>query len=292
MDLLECFIAVCETKRITRAAARLFVSPSAVSRKLSALEREVGHELVIRSKPNLALTPEGEIVLEYARDVLAARSAMLARLNSLGRAKPLTLRLGYQNLHQSRWISSLSSVLKERSPNVQLHMERAPLPRLSEMLNSGELDAIFDICYENSFPENKYYKAFPLTLYAAVNALHPLAKRTSVRISELAEEPFLLLKRELAPQIFDRITDLCTQSGFTANIARYFDASEDITAAIAAGQGITLTDDSARIFEGANISFVPIADHKTKMHWLLLWNVDNTNPAIPALRDALAHMKD
>lgn len=290
VDLLECYIAVCETKRISKAAAKLFISPSAVSRKISALEREVGHELFIRTKPNLALTPEGKIVLDYARHVIAERSIMLERLNTLGQAKPLTLHLGYQNLHQSRWISSLTAVMKARCPNVHIRMERAALPKLNELLKSGELDAIFDIYYTDNFPDDKCYKAFPLTLYAAMSAFHPLARRESVSISELAEESFLLLKRELAPQIFDRITDLCTQSGFTANVTAYFDASEDITAAIAAGQGITLTDDSARIFESANITFVPITDHKPKMQWLLLWNADNTNPAIPSLRDALVHL--
>lgn len=291
-NMLECFITVCEMKRITKAAAQLFISPSAVSRKISALERETGHELLIRSKPNLALTPEGKIVLEYARSIVGARSAMLSKLSALGESQPMVIRLGYNSLHQSRWISMLTAVMKERFPNVQVHLERATLPRLNEMLASGELDAIFDFCSSDSFPEDKCFKAFPLTLYAAMNAFHPLAKRKNIQIRELAQEPFLLLSRESAPKIFDRITDLCTQNGFTANVAAYFNESEHLTAAIAAGQGLTLTDNASLLFEGANIVFVPIANHVPKMQWLLLWNADNPNPALTPFREAVASLKD
>lgn len=292
MDILECFIAVCETKRISKAAAQLFISPSTVSRKISALEREVGHDLFIRTKPNLALTPEGEIVLDYARHAVTEHRAMLERLRTRSSAKPMTLRLGYQNLHQSRWISNLTAVMKARWPQMQIRIERAPLPQLNDMLHSGELDAIFDIYYTDNLPEDKCYKAFPLTLYAALSASHPLARRKSLHIRELSGESFLLLARNHAPQIFDRLIDLCTQNGFTANVSHYFDASEDITASVAAGLGITLTDNSARIFESANIVFVPIADHHPKMQWLLLWDPDNTSASITALRDALMHIED
>ena len=292
MDLntLECFIAVCEHKQINRAAEKLFISPSAISRKISALEQEVGHELLIRTKPFLAITAQGRIMLDYAREAVALHSAMTARLNATSEARPQVIRLGFQNLHQSRWISELTTVLKERFPHIQIRVERGSLPVLNEKFNSGELDAIFDLRYTDQLPEDACYKAFPLTLYAAMNAAHPLAQRKGVYIHELKDERFVMLREEAAPMIFKRITENCLQNGFSITSAICYNASEDVTAAVAAGEGITLTDNSARIFEGANIVFIPIIGHKPLTQWLLLWNPDSTNPAMTSLKEAVSIM--
>jgi chromosome partitioning protein len=167
---------------------------------------------------------------------------MTARLNATSEARPQVIRLGFQNLHQSRWISELTTVLKERFPHIQIRVERGSLPVLNEKFNSGELDAIFDLRYTDQLPEDACYKAFPLALYAAMNAAHPLAQRKGVYIHELKDEHFVMLREEAAPMIFKRITENCLQNGFSITSAIYYNASEDVTAAVAAGEGITLTD--------------------------------------------------
>ncbi|WP_327392278.1 LysR family transcriptional regulator [Streptomyces sp. NBC_01186] len=76
--LLRSFVAVAEELHFTRAAARLFVAQQALSRDVRALEREVRAVLFVRSTRRVALTPEGERLLPYARRVLAAHDELAA----------------------------------------------------------------------------------------------------------------------------------------------------------------------------------------------------------------------
>src|SRR6185436_3464115 len=82
MDLhqLDMFRAVAEERTFTRAAERLHVSQSAVSRQVQLLEEELGGSLLIRGGRGVTLTSAGELILELAqrlrRDVEEARSRL------------------------------------------------------------------------------------------------------------------------------------------------------------------------------------------------------------------------
>ena len=66
MDLLQSFVVVSEERHMTRAAARLFVTQSGLSRRLAALERAMGTRLVDRTTRSVELTPAGAAFLPYA----------------------------------------------------------------------------------------------------------------------------------------------------------------------------------------------------------------------------------
>lgn len=75
---LECFLAVIETGSFTRAAAKVSRTQSAVSQQISKLEAQVGKPLFLRGK-NLTLTPEGEILLSYARKIIQLNNEAMDR---------------------------------------------------------------------------------------------------------------------------------------------------------------------------------------------------------------------
>jgi len=67
---LKYFVSVAEERNFNRAAARLRVSQPAVSRQIADLENELGVPLFVRSGHGVALTAEGEVMLDHARAVL------------------------------------------------------------------------------------------------------------------------------------------------------------------------------------------------------------------------------
>ena len=85
--LLRAFVAVAEELHFTRAAARLYVAQQALSRDVRRLERELGRALFVRTTRQVALTPDGERLLPYARRVLDAHAALRAAF-----ADPRTVR--------------------------------------------------------------------------------------------------------------------------------------------------------------------------------------------------------
>ncbi|MFD4033128.1 LysR family transcriptional regulator [Streptomyces sp. NPDC058637] len=86
--LLRAFTAVAEELHFTRAAARLYVAQQALSRDIRRLERELGRELFVRTTRQVSLTADGERLLPYARQVLAAHAELSAAFSDPA-ARPL-----------------------------------------------------------------------------------------------------------------------------------------------------------------------------------------------------------
>lgn len=73
---LRLFVAVCEERNIARAAARDSLVASAVSKRIAAIEREIGTALLVRGRRGIEPTAAGEVLLRQARDVLGAMERM------------------------------------------------------------------------------------------------------------------------------------------------------------------------------------------------------------------------
>ena len=87
LDSLGAFVAVAEELNMTRAAARLFLSQPALSRRISALEEAVGLILFQRrGQGGSVLTPAGEVLLPYAKMVLAIAVAAQSHIDALRKA--------------------------------------------------------------------------------------------------------------------------------------------------------------------------------------------------------------
>lgn len=68
---LRFFIGVAEELHFGRAAARLFITQSALSRQIQALEQTLGVELLARDRRSVRLTEPGQLLLDHARELLA-----------------------------------------------------------------------------------------------------------------------------------------------------------------------------------------------------------------------------
>lgn len=102
---LRLFVAVCEERNIARAAEREALVASAVSKRIAAIEREIGTPLLIRDRRGIRLTAAGESLLRQARDVLGALARMRAELSEFATGVQSSIRV----------VASVS-VLAERLP--------------------------------------------------------------------------------------------------------------------------------------------------------------------------------
>ena len=86
MDLtdLECMLVVAEEQSITRAAARLYLSQPALSRRIRRLERSVGSSLFLRHSRSVSLTPAGAALAEHASGVIVAAEVALECARAVG----------------------------------------------------------------------------------------------------------------------------------------------------------------------------------------------------------------
>ncbi|MFI1221753.1 MULTISPECIES: LysR family transcriptional regulator [unclassified Streptomyces] len=185
--LLRAFLAVAGELHFTRAAARLFVAQQALSRDIRRLERELGAELFVRTTRQVALTPDGERLLPYARRVLDAH-AELAGAFSGGPARPLLVDLNSEGATPARVLARA----RELAPECELmaRFESGLTWAAAEIL-AGRLDASFGraaglvpgVLAQLSVQPVRYE---PMALMLPVS--HPLAVREVVALSELSGE--------------------------------------------------------------------------------------------------------
>src|SRR5262245_4202464 len=82
-DLLRAFVAIADHGSFTRGAAALHRTQSAISMQMQRLEAAIGAPLLDRSRRGLRLTPAGEVLLGYARRILAVSAEAVSRLRDL-----------------------------------------------------------------------------------------------------------------------------------------------------------------------------------------------------------------
>ncbi|MFF9339454.1 MULTISPECIES: LysR family transcriptional regulator [unclassified Streptomyces] len=136
--LLRAFTAVAEELHFTRAAGRLFVAQQALSRDVRRLERELGTPLFVRTTRQVALTPDGERLLPYARRVLDAHDALRDAFRA--ERRPLLVDLNTPGLVHDRILRRARELAPEQE--LMARFESGLTGAAGEIL-AGRLDVSF-----------------------------------------------------------------------------------------------------------------------------------------------------
>ena len=138
MEILRTFVAIAETGSFTRAAQQVFRTPSAVSMQIKRLEEMLGRTLFVREPRQVHLTPEGEIMLGYARQLLELNDEAVGQF--LSPQVGGTVRLGAPDDIGARVLPGVISQFTRGYPAVQVNVRNGRSPDLIRRLDIGELD--------------------------------------------------------------------------------------------------------------------------------------------------------
>lgn len=139
-DVLRSFVAIAETGSFTRAAERVFRSPSAVSMQIKRLEGTLGRAVFVREPRQVRLTAEGEALLGYARRLLDLNEEAVAQFLS----PPVggTVRLGTPDDVGTRILPGVLARFARTHPAVQVNVGVSRSTELRARLEAGELDLV------------------------------------------------------------------------------------------------------------------------------------------------------
>jgi len=133
--LLRTFVAICDAGSFTKAAREVNLTQSAVSHHVRRLEDQVGLPLIMRNTRGLKLTEKGEVLLCYARRILALYKEAEQHLSGGG-----LVRIGAPEFFDMRMLSSLLAQFAARHPAVRVQVELGIAPHILALLDEGELD--------------------------------------------------------------------------------------------------------------------------------------------------------
>ena len=191
---LEYFVAVAGERSFTRAATRLHVVQSAVSAAISALERELGAPLFERSAQRVVLTAAGEALLPRARATLDAAQAARDAVHEVGTELGGELTVGTLTGLDGIDFAGLLRQFHSAHPRVSLRLRAATWEGsagLARALVDGEVDVAFLGVGGRPFPHLHTRELLPIPQVLVVPAEHPLARRKSVTLREVADAPFI-----------------------------------------------------------------------------------------------------
>jgi LysR family transcriptional activator of nhaA len=138
---LHYFWAIAHERNLTRAAARLNVSPSALSIQLKALEGRLGHPLFERENKRLKLTEAGRVALEYADSIFRAGDELVSLLKGQARGRRQVLRVGSVATLSRNFQLALLKPLIGRD-DVELVVHSGSLRELLALLAAHTLDMV------------------------------------------------------------------------------------------------------------------------------------------------------
>ncbi len=236
---LRYFLAVAETLHFSKAAERLGIAQPPLSQQIKRLEQLLGHRLFDRTTRGVKLTLAGQLLAERARGTLEKIQDDLVQVRRLGRGEEGTLTVGYAGSVMFTELPAAIERYRRRYPKVELRLrELSTAPQIAALLN-GTIDLGF--LRDGDPTEGIHITTVLQERYVAVLPRgHALARRRSLRVRDLAAEPFILFARRMGPLAFDRTVACCEKNGFRPNIVQDAPQWPTLVRLVAAGLGVSL----------------------------------------------------
>lgn len=264
MDLrqLEMFLAVAESNGFTRAAETLHVAQSAISRKISLLESELGEILFKRVSKGIRLTPAGEILLRYARRVFRELKDASMEISDVAHLKRGKIRIGAGMIACMYTVPPVLARFRALYPAIEFEVVTGTTENLLGDLRDNSIDlGIFVLPIDSSDVDVR-----PLSveeLVVVTSAQHPtLSRKRSLRAAELAHHPLILFARTTyTRRVIDRFF---ARAGITPRIAMEAGNVATIRPLVRANLGVTIIPLPAVLEEAARgeLHYLRISDHK------------------------------
>lgn len=285
MSQLRCFVAVAQELHFGRAAERLHLTPSPVSRAVKDLERELGVELFHRRYHLVELTPAGDFLLDRARGLLAEVDRIRVEVRLAAAQGTRVVRLGGTHWSPPAVLDTVTECAEKACPDHAVEVAQDQSSRLLEALSRGELDvAVVHLPVDPQVADT-----LPLASYrfwVAVRHDDPLAHREQVTMNDIAGRVFVTMESTLQPLAMNQLGDQLRARGVRntrvvpgtdiVRIASEVRRTGDITLTLSLSTG-----GAARVFDDPAFAVIRLAD-ALDFHLGLAWRPDRANDPVVA----------
>lgn len=287
---LEYFVSVAETLNFTRAARKCFISQTAMTQQIRALEESIGVRLFIRDKHHVELTPAGRVFMNEAKAILSRSEEAVKLARSAAEGFSGSISIGFIRGYEQSLFSETIRSFHEAYPNISIRLIRENMSALYGLLEDGECDAAFNLSpYVHNYRElsHRFLKAYPLM--AVLYPGHPLTSRKHLSYRDLAGEEFIIMQPKGRPNDEAEEVILCyDRGGFAPNIVSREKEVQTLLLMVSAGLGIAILPEYAvRYYRNTrNLVVIPMLKEDLEEETLdfeVSWLTENHNPAIEKL---------
>jgi DNA-binding transcriptional LysR family regulator len=286
LPLLRAFVVLAEELHFGRAALRLGLSQPQVSRRVRALEDELGVELFVRTPRHTALTDTGGRLLQDAQETLAAADRLKARARAAACTPAGRVAVGFVWSTLGAYLAPLVAAAPEHHPDIELAVSQKRFVDIVPALRRGDVDLMVSrTLMERDEMIEILLRTEPA--FIAVPATHSFASLATIRWTDLAGEPMIALARALAPSLFDAVMRTARERGFEPQIAREAQSPAEALALVSAGMGIYRLPSSAAP-PHPGIVYCELEDVPSRL--VMLRRPEPPSPAVAAVAELIQEL--
>jgi DNA-binding transcriptional LysR family regulator len=236
---LRCFVALAEELHFGRAARRLSMTQPPLSLNIRQLEEDVGARLFDRDSKGVRLTAAGLAFRPQAQALLARAEAARTLAREVGAGAAGSLRVGFVGSMLFRGMPDLLQRFQTAHERLELVLHELNSQEQIDALVNEEIDLGF--IHTDRVPAPLRTRHVDVDRFVAcLPEAHPAAARRTVRLSQLADDPFVLFARSASPDYYARIIDMCHEAGFYPRVRHEVRHWLSVVAVVAQGMGVSV----------------------------------------------------
>jgi DNA-binding transcriptional LysR family regulator len=277
------FLAAAEEENFQRAAVRLNIAQSALSRHISALEEDLGGVKLFERLPRgVRLTNSGEQYLTDVRRILESVDEATLRVQRIERGQTGHLRLAFTEAVAAQpLLAEALRKFQSAYPGVQIDLIAMRSKNQRENLRKGRIDVGF--FYTEAGDEEAFDWAPVLTddFLLALPQGHRLADKDCITLDDLKDEPLIFPSKWHAPSTHERLMAVFRERGIVPNIVAENPSADILNCLVSAGIGLGFLIISQKDRAPATVVSRAIADFSLPLPLVLAWLKDSRSPIIP-----------
>ena len=274
---LQIFVAVAEAGGFRRAAQHLALDGSAVSRRVSVLEDELGVSLFERTRAGVRLTGAGRRFLADIRLVISHLEAAVRTASAAGYVGEGTVKIGIVASVSSSFPNRLIRTFKADFPAVVLDIVEGSVGEHVAAISERTLDVAFVMGTPRP-PGCEVENLWTEPVLVALPSDDARCAMAVLHIQDMAEDHFIVSRSAPGPHVHDFIVQRLTSLGFTPRINHHRVAREGLMALVGLGFGVSIVCGSEASVIYPGVTFVPLAGEGQLFS--AIWSPRNDNPAL------------
>ena len=271
---LRYFQSVVRLNSFSEAAEENYISQSAISQQIQALERELGFRLLERKNRSFSLTPAGEYFYQKSLLLTADFEQMCAEAAKIAMGEEARLRIGYLRCYSGSEFHRALEAFSAKHPDVPATVEYGNHEELYAMLRTGQVDLVLND-QRRAFSD-EYVNLLLTTCrsYIEVSARSPLARMERITPPELKNFPCILVASQ--PQRETELEYYRDVVGFQGEFL-YAENLEEARMTVIARRGFLPVEGSGAPLAGTSIARVPLmrGDAPITRNYCAFWKVTN-----------------
>ncbi|MEZ8224206.1 LysR family transcriptional regulator [Vibrio splendidus] len=288
-DLLKAFCQLAKSGNYRLASEQLYITQSALTKKIQRLESNIGASLFSRGRNGAELTHAGKTLLAEAQRLVHSMQAFEQLSGSVvnGTQGHLNIGFGVSTYHEA---PKLIAAYKQQYSDVHITLNDTPSKQQTDELLNHELDISF-----NRIPDTSDLDSLTLFNDSLVIAIHKdLLKQAPSKtriVSELSKWPYLKLAQHRGPGLDRQIQQYCLANKIDLSKTQEADDILTLLALVSANIGFTIVPSSAQFISNTDVEFIALEGEHATWPVGLIWNRKSENPLRDRFVEFVAHQK-